>query len=87
MGPCNENNRGDYTAGMGRGLGRGAGRGRGRGRGMGFRWGNAFGFRQGRFQAGESDRTLLENEVQFLKSQLSQAEKELEQFRNEKKGD
>jgi len=84
MGPCNENNRNDYPAGTGLGLRRRAGRGRSRG--MGFKWRNAFGFRQGRFQAGGSDRTLLENEVQFLKSQLSQAEKELEQIKNEKNG-
>lgn len=85
MGPCNDNNRGDYPAGMGRGFGRRAGRGRGRG--MGFRWNNPFGFRQGRFQAGQPDQSLLENEVQFLKNQLTQAEKELEQIKNDKKGD
>lgn len=97
MGLCNENNRnaprggdGGYGFGGGRGAGRGfrggfnRGTGRGGGRGFGFRRGNPFGRSPVDYIPDTPDEKMLENEVSYLKEQLSLTEKELEKLRKQK---
>jgi len=85
LGPCNDNNREvqPRETGFRRRPGRGAGR-RG-GRGFGFRWGNPFAGASDYYEDATAGESSLENEVRVLKGQLSEAEKELEQLRKEKK--
>lgn len=86
MGICYEN-RSDNTEYLStrpgwawrRGLGRGAGNRR-RGLGAGRR------FPFGRFQQ-ENNEVFLKDEINFLKNQLTEKEKELEQLRNKKNND
>ena len=69
----------------GRGFRRGFGRGGGRlgGRGMGFRWGNpSAGYPDE--ATGISGESMLQNEVSYLKQQLSRVENALKQIREQK---
>jgi len=67
MGPCADNE--NFQSGYSKGRGPGWGRGRGFGRGFGF-----FGF--GRSNQVSED-SALENEIDFLKDQISALEKRL----------
>lgn len=89
LGPCGSNKRNNQRSGFrtpGAGLHKkfGRGAGPGHGRGLGFRWGKPFAGNSGYFEDAAAGEANLENEVRSLKDQLSRAEKELEQLRNEK---
>ena len=88
MGYCNGNdqvgNAGDnsFGRGLGRGFGRGAGFGRGFGRGLGY--GRGAGFANGNYSdnsgLGVSEKTLIENEINSIKNQMSLLEKRLSEI-------
>lgn len=86
MGICNED-RTDYpvylNAGPGRAWRRGFGRGAGD-RGRGFGQGRGFPF--GRFQQ-KTNEVYLRDEINILKNELAEKEKELEHIRNNKNND
>jgi hypothetical protein len=89
LGPCNDNNRdvqprGNRNRGAGFRRKPGWGAGRKGGRGFGFRWGNPFAGAPGYYEDATAGEGSLENDVRYLKDQLSEAEKELEQLRKEK---
>lgn len=69
LGRCNDN-----TTDFGYGRGR---RGNGNGLGFGYRNGIGFGRNQQQFLTNVSEKTLIENEINTLKDQLSSLEKEL----------
>ena len=90
MGYCAGNNQPGYTTGFGnfgRGFGRDFRRGFGYGRGFGNRRG--FGFANGNFYDAStpnvSEKTMLENEVNSIKDQLSFLEKRLSEISNKDK--
>ncbi len=71
MGRCNDNiNMENFAYGK-------VGRGNGRGRGFGNRNGLGFGRNRQEFLTNVSEKTLIENEINTLKDQLSSLEKQL----------
>ena len=90
MGYCTGNDQvGNANAsGFGRGLGRGFGRGSGMGRGFGRGLGNGrgAGFGNGNYSEnsglGVSEKTLIENEINSIKDQMSLLEKRLSEIKN-----
>ena len=86
MGVCNENQIGGNKSRIGRNAGYGFGPwGKNhRGRGMRNRWNSA---NDTTFHTDFEDEIKLENKVRYLKNRLLRAEKELEKFKTENKGD
>jgi len=90
MGYCNGNDQvgnaeaSDFGRGLGRGFGRGAGCGRGFGRG--FCYGRGAGFANGNYSdnsgLGVSEKTLIENEINSIKNQMTRLEKRLSEISN-----
>lgn len=93
MGSCNSNNQvgnttgfGGFIRGLGRGVGfgRGAGVGRGFGRGLGN--GRGAGFANGNYSNNSvpdaSEKTMIENEINSIKNQMSFLEKRLSEISN-----
>lgn len=84
MGYCNGNDQVGNTTGIGgfvRGLGRGSGFGRGFGRGLGY--GRTAGFANGNYNnsvPNVSEKTMIENEINSIKDQMSSLEKRLSEI-------
>lgn len=72
LGACTDNNEIRQQSGFGFGCRRGFGRGSGRGLGRGF--GRGFGFRN----SSKTQKELLNEEKAFLKNQIEEIDKELE---------
>ncbi len=86
LGRCTGNEPGDsvrrsgnFRAGSRRGCGHRAGKG------FGFRWGSPFEYNQDGYSREIPDETLLKNESELLKDQLSRIEKELERIQKGEK--
>ena len=96
MGYCNSNDQagnttgfGGFVRGLGRGFGFGRGSGFGRGFGRGYGNGRGAGFANGNYYdnsvSNVSEKTMVENEINSIKDQMSFLEKRLSEISNKDK--